>query len=101
MGSSARALGAARGAPPADKLLDHKRLLEPLSRCLDLGYGRPSSPVVQLHSLFYLKEQYKLLEDVRLRRSRYRGHERVAAGVGLSIFGHNTSRWVRLMMLMA
>jgi IS5 family transposase len=31
-----------------------------------------------------------------MRRSRYRGHDRVAMGVGLSIFAHNTCRWVRM-----
>jgi transposase, IS5 family len=31
-----------------------------------------------------------------MRRSRYRGHDRVAMGVGLSIFAHNTCRWVRV-----
>jgi transposase, IS5 family len=31
-----------------------------------------------------------------MRRSRYRGHDRVAMGVGLGIFAHNTSRWVRV-----
>jgi len=43
------------------------RLLEPLAGCLNLKHGRPSLPVAQVLRLFYLKEQYRLSDEVLIR----------------------------------
>ncbi len=48
----------------ADGFLNDTRLLKPLAGCLDLKHGRPSLPVAQVLRLFYLKEQYRLSDDV-------------------------------------
>ncbi len=51
----------------ADRFLNDTRLLKPLAGCLDLEHGRPSLPVAQVLRLFYLKEQYRLSDDVLIR----------------------------------
>jgi len=51
----------------ADKFLNDLRLLKPLARCLDLEHGRPSLPVAQVLRLFYLKEQYRLSDEVLIK----------------------------------
>ena len=51
----------------ADKFLNDARLLQPLAGCLDLERGRPSLPVAQVLRLFYLKEQYRLSDEVLIR----------------------------------
>jgi IS5 family transposase len=51
----------------ADRFLNDMRLIKPLAGCLDLKHGRPSLPVAQVLRLFYLKEQYRLSDDVLIR----------------------------------
>ena len=51
----------------ADKFLNDVLLLKPLAGCLDLEHGRPSLPVAQVLRLFYLKEQYRLSDEVLIR----------------------------------
>ncbi len=51
----------------ADGFLNDARFLKPLARCLDRKHGRPSLPVAQVLRLFYLKEQYRLSDEVLIR----------------------------------
>jgi hypothetical protein len=46
--------------------------------------------------LFLSDGQRRLKHKCGLARSRYRGYERVAAGVGLGIFAHNVRRWAQV-----